>query len=174
MTNRPTVLVVDDEAPIRELLTQVLEMLPINIVTSENGEEALKLVTSGRFAFDAILSDIKMPKMDGLTFLLNLRRKENHTPFVILTAYGDKKFAIDALRHGAFDFLEKPFRSEELIKTMEKAIRLGVRLRGLDSEIDAIVKAKGVSADELPELRAVVKHVMLLQKEVAEIKKRAS
>ncbi|MCX7977490.1 MAG: response regulator [Bdellovibrionaceae bacterium] len=121
-----SLLIVEDEEEIREILTESLQGLVDEFILAENGQEALDIV-KGR-PVDAIVSDINMPKLDGLKFLSALRDAGLHTPFVVLTGYGDKRIAVEALRHGAMDFLDKPWDPEELRKVVGKAIEVGHEL----------------------------------------------
>ena len=87
---------------------------------------ALDMLT--RHKFDAIVCDINMPKMTGLDFLMELRKQDALCPFVVITGHGDKAAAVEALRFGAFDFLDKPINLENLVKVVERAIELGLKI----------------------------------------------
>jgi DNA-binding NtrC family response regulator len=125
--NVKKLLIVDDEPEILAVLKDQLEEDGMDIQTASAGKQALELCE--RESFDAILSDLNMPQMDGLKFLKNLRDRGNQTPFVVLTGYADKDKAVQALKLGAFDFLEKPWSSEQLEEVVSKALELGMHIR---------------------------------------------
>ncbi|HEY6997988.1 MAG TPA: response regulator [Candidatus Binatia bacterium] len=101
------ILVVDDERNIRSNLGMVLETQGYKVDTSSNGDDALLRVKEGRY--DIAFVDIRMPKMDGLELLRYLRGLRPKLPVVMLTAYGTVSKAVEAMKLGAVDFLEKPF-----------------------------------------------------------------
>src|SRR5215831_14780698 len=101
------ILVVDDERNIRKNLGMVLEAQGYQVDTTSNGDDALLRIKEGRY--DIVFVDIQMPKMDGLELLRYLRGLRPKMPVVILTAYGTVHRAVEAMKLGAVDFLEKPF-----------------------------------------------------------------
>ena len=101
------ILVVDDERNIRNNLGMVLEAEGYKVDTVSNGDDALIRVKEGRY--DIAFADIQMPKMDGLELLRHLRGLRPKMPVVMLTAYGTVNRAVEAMKLGAVDFLEKPF-----------------------------------------------------------------
>src|SRR4051812_43168740 len=102
---KPSLLIVDDEELILEILLEALTPLHVECHTATNGREALAFLAKTRP--HAVLSDIHMPEMDGFELLANATALGVEVPFVFLTGYGDKEKAITALRLGALDFLEK-------------------------------------------------------------------
>ncbi len=111
MINKP-VLIVDDEKNIRLTLSQALETLGAEIDTAANGEEALtKLKEKG---FGLILLDIRMPGMDGMEVLRRVREIRPDIRIIMITAYGTVESAVEAIKLGAVDFLQKPFEPEEI------------------------------------------------------------
>lgn len=123
MDKRGRLLIVDDEVDIREVLRESLADHVDLIFEAGDGAEALEKLQT--ISVHAILSDINMPKMSGLELLRNLRKMGKNTPFIVLTGFGDKEMAIQALRLGAFDFLEKPFKEVNIIDVVDRAIELG-------------------------------------------------
>ncbi len=111
MINKP-ILIVDDEKNIRLTLSQALETLGAEIDTAANGEEALtKLKEKG---FGLILLDIRMPGMDGMEVLRRVREIRPDIRIIMITAYGTVESAVEAMKLGAVDFLQKPFEPEEI------------------------------------------------------------
>jgi len=113
------ILIVDDEENIRHMLTMVLKKEGIDCSTAANGLEALdKLVSEN---FDIVLCDINMPKMTGLELLDAISEKSIETTIIMITAYGSVENAIETMKHGAYDYINKPFRQDEVLLTIRKA-----------------------------------------------------
>ncbi len=162
-----TLLIVDDEADIREVIKDTLINLDLHIDEAENGLEAKRLLETR--TYDAILSDVNMPKMNGIEFLKYVRSENISTPFVILTAYGDKDLAIQALKLGAFDFIDKPWDLENMVQTVLKALDLGYELnRWVTSENPSSPMEKGATVDEA----RLLKSLQLLSREAQELRKK--
>ena len=107
-----SVLVVDDEKNIRLTLRETLKSLELTVDTAVNGEEALAM--AAQQAYDLVLLDLKMPGMDGLEVLRRLREIRPGTAVVLLTAHGSVETAVEAMKLGAVDFLQKPFAPQEI------------------------------------------------------------
>jgi len=113
------ILIVDDEENFRHLLSVILIKEGYEVETASNGEEGLrKAVTS---PFDQILCDIRMPRMDGLEFLKEIQKTEVETTIIVMSAYGTVDIAIEAMKLGAYDYISKPFKPDEIILTLRKA-----------------------------------------------------
>ncbi len=106
------ILIVDDEKNIRLTLSQALEALKIEIDTAANGEEALSKLQTREFSL--MLLDLKMPGMDGMELLRRIRETRPDLRVIILTAYGTIESAVEAMKLGAVDFIQKPFTPEEI------------------------------------------------------------
>jgi len=115
-----TVLVVDDEAAIRESLKMILEYEGYSVTEAKHGMGALSQVRES--APDVVMLDIKMPEMDGLEVLRNLRERGHDMPVIIVTGHGDVSTAMEATRMGAFDFLEKPLQRDRVLVSLRNAI----------------------------------------------------
>jgi DNA-binding response OmpR family regulator len=111
MINKP-ILIVDDEKNIRLTLSQALETLGAEIDTAANGEEALTKLKGRKFGL--ILLDIRMPGMDGMEVLRQVREIRPDIRVIMITAYGTVESAVEAMKLGAVDFLQKPFDPEEI------------------------------------------------------------
>lgn len=112
-------LVIDDEASIRHMLRLVLEEHEYRITEAENGVDALARLRKERF--DVILSDIRMPDMDGLTFLKQPEVVALDATIIMMSAYGSIDTALECIKSGAYDYISKPFKPDEVILTLRKA-----------------------------------------------------
>jgi two-component system, NtrC family, response regulator AtoC len=113
------VLVVDDEENLRLVLRTLLKRQGYEVETAASGEEALALV--GTFGPDVILTDVRMPKMGGLDLLATLKAKGNDATVIVMSAYGNVDLALEAIKAGAYDYVQKPFKHEEVVLTLRKA-----------------------------------------------------
>jgi CheY-like chemotaxis protein len=111
------VLLVDDEPEILEILKEFLELKNHTVTTAPNGKQALDLVLADN-DFDIAFSDIKMPEMDGLTFLEKVRSNDINLPVILVSGQGDLESSIRALKLGALDFIVKPVH----LKTLEETV----------------------------------------------------
>jgi two-component system response regulator AtoC len=116
------VLVVDDEAAVRGALRDVLEESGYKVVTAASGKEALEKMSMLRP--DAVLLDIRMPEMDGISLLEIIRERYPAVPVILMTAYSDTQTTINAMRTGAFEYVLKPLNLDELLATLEKATKV--------------------------------------------------
>lgn len=119
MKEKP-VLVVDDEKNIRLTLSQALESLGLEADTATDGQEALDKLTKKEFGL--ILLDLKMPGMDGMEVLRRLRTIRPDIRVIIITAYGTVESAVEAIKLGAVDFVQKPFAPEEIRKLVSQVL----------------------------------------------------
>ncbi len=117
---RASVLLADDEASIRESLRMVLEYEGYRVLEAASGTEALDRVRQS--LPDAVLLDIKMPELDGLEVLRNLRERGYEMPVIVITGHGDVSTAVEATRRGAFDFFEKPLERERVLLSLRNAL----------------------------------------------------
>jgi two-component system response regulator AtoC len=113
------VLIVDDEENMRHMLQVMLTKAGYFAQTAADGIEGLDLIE--RKDFDFILCDIKMPNMDGMTFLKKSREKRPEKTFIMMSAYGTVDTALEALKTGAYDYISKPFKQDEVLLTLKKA-----------------------------------------------------
>lgn len=136
MARAMKVAIVDDEADMRQSISQWLALSGFDTETFPSAEEALK--TIGPEFPGVIVSDIKMPGMDGMAFLKKLMGMDSGLPVILITGHGDVPMAVEAMRVGAFDFLEKPFnpdRMTELAKKATQARRMTLDNRALRKEL---------------------------------------
>ena len=136
MARAMKVAIVDDEADMRQSISQWLALSGFDTETFPSAEEALKAI--GPEFPGVIVSDIKMPGMDGMTFLKKLMGMDSGLPVILITGHGDVPMAVEAMRVGAYDFLEKPFnpdRMTELAKRATQARRMTLDNRALRKEL---------------------------------------
>lgn len=117
------ILVIDDERSIRNTLKDILEFENHKITLAENGKAGLDVATSADF--DLIFSDIKMPEMDGIELLAQLMEKEIEAPVVMISGHANIDTAVDCIKKGAFDFIEKPIDLNRLLITVKNALERG-------------------------------------------------
>ncbi len=127
---RKSILVVDDEKSQREILEMILSGEGYDVTTASSGEAAMKFVADRHF--DLVLTDLKMTGMTGLELLKELTDFDKSIIVLLLTAHGTVDSAVDALRLGAFDYLQKPFEREKLLETISRALN---KLSTIDAEI---------------------------------------
>ena len=122
----PTVLVVDDDRKHTQALAKTFERAGYRVSTANDGQEALMILTER--AYDLVITDLKMPRMNGLDLLRNIRALTPQAAVVILTAYGEWTTYMNAMDSGAVDYMNKPVRREEILMVARKALaRRGIR-----------------------------------------------
>ncbi len=114
-----SLLIIDDEENMRHMLAAMLKKMGYRIDTAKNGQEGLEKVRSGHF--DYILCDIKMPRKDGMAFLNDARIMMESSTVIMMSAYGTIDTAIEAMKLGAYDFISKPFKPDEVYLALKKA-----------------------------------------------------
>jgi two-component system response regulator AtoC len=119
MMSGKRVLIVDDEMNMRHMLQIMLTKAGYMIETALHGEEALEKMDQNEF--DCVLCDLRMPKMDGMTFLKKAREKYPEQTFIMMSAYGNIDNALEAMKLGAYDYISKPFKRDEVLLTLKKA-----------------------------------------------------
>ncbi|MDD5154134.1 MAG: sigma-54 dependent transcriptional regulator [Thermodesulfobacteriota bacterium] len=117
-----SILIVDDEKNYLIVLKELLSEENYEVVTAENAPQALEIFKESDF--DLVLTDMKMPNMDGIELLENIRSVNSEIPVIVMTAYATVEKAVKAMKKGAFDYVTKPFQNEELKITVRKAIDL--------------------------------------------------
>lgn len=115
----PTILIIDDEPAIRKALREILEYESFEVKEAEDGAAALKLVEKENF--DLIFCDVKMPRMDGIELLTKMKEKGVESPVVIMTGHGNVETAVEALKKGAYDFIQKPLDLNRILVTVRNA-----------------------------------------------------
>jgi DNA-binding NtrC family response regulator len=145
------ILLIDDEASIRMALKEILEYESHTVIESPDAQAALKAV--GQETFDLIISDIKMPKMDGLEFLSKVKEMGIECPVVMITGHGTIDTAVESIKKGAFDFIQKPLDLNRVLVTVRNATQSAQLVRetkSLKKKVARIVgtqivgKSKGI------------------------------
>ena len=138
-----SVLVIDDEPVVLDLFQRVLAGKGLSIRTARNGEEALALIAQE--GFGCVLADKNLPGIDGIEIVRRIRQAQPHCACIVMTAYASTESAVEALRLGAVDYIEKPFddlgriadRIDDLVKQMKGQFEGRARLRLVESESTA-------------------------------------
>ncbi|MDA0973897.1 MAG: sigma-54 dependent transcriptional regulator [Bacteroidetes bacterium] len=115
-----SILIIDDEKPIRGTLKEILEYEKYEVDEAEDGVKGLELI--GKKRYDIILCDIKMPKMDGMEVLGKLREQGVDSPVVMISGHGNVETAVESLKNGAFDFIQKPLDLNRVLVTIRNAM----------------------------------------------------
>lgn len=147
IASQHNVLIVDDEAPMRHMLRMVLERDGYTVTEATSGSQGLERLRTGHYG--VILCDIRMPEMDGLTFL---REKQSHQyggTVVMMSAYGSIDTAVECMKHGAYDYISKPFRPDEILLAVRKAeerLQLSQENVKLKKDLRRSARPQGVAA----------------------------
>jgi two-component system, NtrC family, response regulator AtoC len=153
-----SILVADDEPSVRHVLTLVLSGLGYEVRAVSDGEEALRELAAR--SYDVLLCDVRMPRRDGLSVLRQVLAEYPGLTVVVMSAYGSQEQALEAVGAGAYDYLRKPFKPEELVLVLRKAeererlVRENRRLR----EVGGSTPDESILGDSEP-LRAVMRQV---------------
>lgn len=156
------ILIIDDNESLRYTLENVLEEHGFNPTSVEDGIKALEEIRTK--SYDLVICDMKMPKMDGMQILAEMKKIDPDLPFIILTAFGDIKNAVEAMKHGASDYLTKPFDNDGMVLTLRKALEikyLNKELAILRKRTDDSYKGDGIigSSSQMKEVFDQVKIV---------------
>jgi len=122
------VLFIDDEKHIRQANKQTLELADLEVILENSAEKGIDILS--REWAGIVVCDIRLPNMDGMQFLLELQKIDRDLPVILITGHGDISTAVKAMRDGAYDFIEKPYSAERLVKT----VRRGLEKRALTLE----------------------------------------
>lgn len=184
LNDNTKILVVDDEKGMCESLQTLLSKVGYEVTTVEKGEEALKRIKRGNF--DLVITDIKMPRVDGLDILKAARKKDEDALVILMTAYASLESAISAINQGAYDYLMKPIEFPELKLTIQRALekrraekdrvklltelkKKNLELKKKVAELDALYKA-GMSLSTTVDLKVLLKKIVSLATGVIEAK----
>lgn len=160
------VLIIDDEAPMRHMLRMVLERDGYSVEEASSGLQGLDRLKTGHY--NLVLCDIRMPDMDGLTFLKEKQEQQFSGTVIMMSAYGSVDTAVECMKQGAYDYISKPFRPDEILLTVRKAeerLQLSQENVRLKKDMSRSSRPKGVSA--------VVHRSPLMHKVLETVKKAA-
>ena len=115
------ILIVDDDEITREILHDAVDQPSVEIALSTDGMNALDMMA--KEAFEILITDLNMPRMNGLTLLREARQLSPQLLTIIITGHGSLESAVQALRHGTFDYIQKPFKIEEMAATTRNAVQ---------------------------------------------------
>ncbi|HVZ78015.1 MAG TPA: response regulator, partial [Gemmatimonadaceae bacterium] len=149
-TARATCLIVDDEPPLRQVLVHLMRGDGFDCLEAGNGREALDLLEQRRVTL--VISDLRMPKMDGMELLREVRARYPDTAVVMITAVADVDVAVSCLAIGAMDYLTKPFHLEEVRARVSQALerrRLVLENRDYQERLEERVQAQSRRLEEL-------------------------
>lgn len=153
------ILVIDDERPIRNTMKDILEFEKHQVDVAEDGIKGLEKIKAG--AFDLIFSDIKMPELDGIEMLEKVREFNTETPIVMISGHGNIETAVECLKKGAFDFIEKPIDLNRLLVTVRNALEkttLVAETKVLKKKVDKKYEMIGESSS-LQKVRDMIERV---------------
>src|SRR5919112_1832987 len=153
---KPRILVIDDESAIRDSLRMILEYEDYDFVGAASGPDGVAAVK--RDSPDLVLLDIKMPGMNGLETLAEIRKVDEALPVAMMSGHGTITDAMQATRLGAFDFIEKPFTSERVLVTVSKGLEVR-ELRKENRELKLAMESKYEIIGDSPSLRRVLESV---------------
>lgn len=139
------ILVVDDERSMRDFLKILLTKEGHQVATAPNGEEGLEFLQNSRC--DLVITDIRMPGMDGLELLEAIKEDSPDLPVIMITAFASPNDAVQAMKHGAFDYISKPFNVDEIKSVVESAIKKGSGESDHDRSIDTFPGIIGQSRE---------------------------
>jgi DNA-binding NtrC family response regulator len=120
--SKTRILVVDDEPQVAETLLDILVHEGLQVEVAENGRQALDLLMNGH-RFDLIITDMKMPEMDGLELLRHVRQLKENLPVIVLTGYATVENGLEAIREGVFNYISKPFSVRLLMNVVHEALK---------------------------------------------------
>src|SRR5690554_2413495 len=135
------ILIIDDERSIRNTLKEILEYEDYKVVLAENGEQALAILESGKEQIDTIFCDIKMPGIDGIEVLDKIQEMGLDIPVIMISGHGNIDTAVECIKKGAYDFIEKPLDLNRILITIRNAndkatlVRENKNLRKKDSKV---------------------------------------
>ena len=113
----PKILIIDDERSIRRTLKEILEFENYTVETVEDGMSGILEAKTN--TYDVIFCDIKMPQMDGIEVLTTLKNDGLETPIIMISGHGNIETAVDSIKNGAYDFIEKPFDIDQILNIVQ-------------------------------------------------------
>jgi len=152
------ILIIDDEKSIRKTLRDILEYEGYKVMEAADGAEGLQKATDDEYA--AILLDVKMPKKDGMEVLLELQKNGSEVPVIMISGHGTMETAVEAVKHGAYDFVAKPMDLNRLLVTLRNAMEKG----SLVTETKVLKRKVGKTREIIGESPAIKKIIEKIEK----------
>jgi DNA-binding NtrC family response regulator len=135
------ILIVDDEIDMLMLLSMIIkEKTPYEVTTTNNPLEAIDFAKKG--GYDLVISDLKMPGLDGIELIDSIKKVDENIPIIIITAFGTVEAAVETMDKGGFDFITKPFRKEQILITIDRAMKWA-KLQRENKHLREQLKGKG-------------------------------
>src|SRR5215831_2826109 len=122
LADPPRILIADDEVNLRRVLGAILEREGYEVLAAADGEEALQLLSAEEGDVQTVITDLKMPRLDGMGLLRKVSSDWPDVPVIMITAHGSVDNAVEAVKLGAFDYIEKPFEREQIKQVVHKAL----------------------------------------------------
>jgi len=164
MHDRIKILIVDDQERLLRVLRLGLKEYPVDVKTVNNGEDALKALFDE--AYDLVITDIRMPVMSGVELIYEIERYEMALPVIVMTAHADVDDAVKVFKHGAVDYIKKPFSVEELYSVIERVLEK----HGATKDVVDIADLKEAVEDK--EKEVIIKALQMCANNKAEVAKR--
>ena len=120
MNNRQSILLVDDDPEFRKAMKKMFEKSGYEVTVAADGQEAL--VALSEDSFDLIISDLRMPNLNGMELMEELKRRKINLPVIFITAYGEVESYMDLMNLGAFEYINKPVKGQEILGVVRKAL----------------------------------------------------
>lgn len=156
------IMLIEDDPNLNELLESLLKSQNFQVITVKNANEALDALF--KESYHTVITDLKMPGMDGLQFLYELRNRDNDVPVILMTGFGSKESAIVALRLGAADFIEKPFEPDQFLTRVKAVAEYGYHLQNLNTEVkDAKPGSNGLSEEDIKNYKKAKKGILKMK-----------
>lgn len=145
--SKPQILIVDDEADIRQVVTLAFQESGFRVSSAENAETACRLLKKEQY--DAVVTDVMMPGEDGIKFLSKIHQEYPETPVILMTGHAQLQMAVDAIKNGAFDFIQKPFDLDQMKDVVNKAVNISRLHRAEKKQRAELEKALAIRTAEL-------------------------
>jgi two-component system response regulator (stage 0 sporulation protein F) len=120
MNSRQSILLVDDDPEFRKAMKKMFEKSGYNVTVAADGQEALEALSEE--SFDLIISDLRMPNLNGMELMEELKRRRINLPVIFITAYGEVESYMDLMNLGAFEYINKPVKGQEILGVVRKAL----------------------------------------------------
>lgn len=165
-----TLLLIEDEPDMVELIFDIVDRRKVNVVIALNGIEALETLKTQ--SIDAVLTDVRMPEMSGVEFVQQMRKLGFAHPVLMMTGYADLNVALEAIRGGIFDLIEKPFNRAKMSESIQTALQLGASVQAIQKDLARAYESIDQSRIAPEHKNEVVRYISLFlaQQELARSK----